>query len=60
MHGNANSNIFETHLKSVMSPCDKKHKQVVTTLEVYLMISSLFLGTVSLSMTVRFMRHPNI
>ena len=32
MHGNANSNIFETLLKSLTSPCDEKRKQTVATL----------------------------
>ena len=35
MHGNANSNIFETLLKSMASPCDEKRKQTVATLVVY-------------------------
>ena len=34
MHGNANSDIFKTLLKSVTSPCDEKHKQTVATLVV--------------------------
>ena len=48
MHGNANSNIFETLLKSVTSPCDEKRKQPVATQVVYLTISNIFLGTVSM------------
>ena len=48
MHGNANSNIFGTLSKSVMSPCDEKRKQTVATLVVYLTISNMFLGTVSM------------
>ena len=48
MHGNANSNIFETPLKSVTSPYDEKRKQTVATLVVYLTIYNTFLGTVSM------------
>ena len=44
MHGNANSNIFETFLKSVTSPCDEKRKQTVASLVVYLTTSNIFLG----------------
>ena len=48
MHGNANSNIFETLLKRVTSPCDEERKQTVATLVVDLSISNIFLGTVSM------------
>ena len=48
MHGNANSNIFETLLKSVTSTFDEKRKQTVATLAVYLTISNIFLGTESM------------
>ena len=48
MHGSANSNIFETLLKSVTSPSDEKRKQTVAILVAYLTISNIFLGTVSM------------
>ena len=48
MHGNVNLNIFETLLKSLTSPCDEKRKQTVANLVVYLTISNIFLGTVSM------------
>ena len=48
MHGNANSDIFETLLKSVTSPCDEKRKQTLAILVVYLTIFNIFLGTVSM------------
>ena len=38
MHSSANSNIFETLLKNVMSPWDDKCEQTVATLVVYLTI----------------------
>ena len=48
MQGSANSNIFETLLKSVTSPSDEKSKQTVATRVVYLTIANIFLGTVSM------------
>ena len=48
MHGGANSNIFETLLKSVTSPCEEKSKQTVATLVVYVTISNIFSVTVSM------------
>ena len=41
MHGSANSNIFETLVKSVTSHCDEKRKQTVATLVVYLKVYGL-------------------
>ena len=35
-------------LKSVTSPCEEKLKQTVATLVVYITISNMFLGTVSM------------
>ena len=48
MHGSENSNIYETLLKNMTSPSDEKRKQTVATLVVYLTISNIFLGTVSM------------
>ena len=35
-------------LKSVRAPCDEKYKQTDATQVVYLIISNIFLGTVSM------------
>ena len=46
MQDSANSNIFDTLLKSVTSFNDEKHKQTVATLVAYLTISHKLLETV--------------
>ena len=48
MHGSLNSDISETLLKSVTSPCDETREQTVATLVVYFTIFTIFLGTVSM------------
>ena len=42
MHGSANSNIFETHLKCVTPHSAEKRKQTIAMAEVYRTNSNIF------------------